>query len=91
MYGNMRPYKVTFLSSQSIFINKMYKKYKMCTCGLSLLQETEKVQSQQDVTFSQRWNITKYIYSSTVLKYTFEVLVLYFRGKYSAFYSITFI
>ncbi len=53
------------------------------------------------------WNVTKYIYSSTVFKYDLEVLVLYlsisifmllyisspldFRGKYCTFYSTTFI
>ncbi len=53
----------------------------------------------------QWWTVTKYIYSGTVLKYNFEVLVLeclhflllytstqlHFGGKYCTFYSTTFI
>ncbi len=38
-------------------------------------------------TKAQRWNVNKYIYSSTVLKYKFEVFVLYL----SIFFSSHFI
>ena len=34
----------------------------------------------------QWWNVNKYIYSSTVLKYNFEVLVHYFRISISCFF-----
>ncbi len=75
----------------------------VCKLSVSKQDRLEAALQQVVLTDNRWWNVSKYIYSSTVIKYKFEVFLLYLsisiscsfilllHYKYCSFYSTTFV